>query len=103
MRWRPGYDFVYLEYSLDGGSTWSSSANALTSFNGYQNEWTQFSVNAPQLANQPNIALRFHFIADGGVIDDGFYFDNFLISYEPYACLYAPTGLSYLSFATGGY
>jgi hypothetical protein len=97
-----GYDFIYLEYSLNGGSTWSGTGAALEVFNGYQNDWQMFSLDAPQLTNQPNVALRFHFISDGGVTDDGFYFDNFSISYEPYDCLYSPVGMNYLGYIVGG-
>ncbi|MGE5223049.1 MAG: carboxypeptidase regulatory-like domain-containing protein [Omnitrophica WOR_2 bacterium] len=82
----PGYDFVYLEYSLDGGVTWNNAP--LASFNGLQNEWKQVRIEAPQIDNQPNVAIRFHLISDGGVQMDGISIDDVEVSYEPYLCSY---------------
>ena len=30
--------------------------------------------------------LRYRFTSDGGVVDDGFYVDNFDVSYQPIVC-----------------
>ncbi len=82
-----GYDYVYVEYSLDGGSTWSPTP--LTSFNGFA-DWHALTMDASVLDNQPNVALRFHLLSDQGVNYDGIYIDDVAVSYEPYECSYSP-------------
>lgn len=82
----PGYDYVYLEYSLDGGSTWNPSP--LASFNGVKKNWTEQVIDASVLDNQPNAALRFHLVSDQGVSYDGIYLDDMSLSYEPFTCSY---------------
>jgi hypothetical protein len=84
----PGYDFVYLDYSLDGGSTWSQPNQALLAFNGFQTTWKQFIVDASLLDGEPNVALRFHMVSDSGVEEDGIYLDDIVLTYEPFICLY---------------
>ena len=82
-----GYDFVYLEYSLNGGGSWNPTP--LASFNG-SSDWVQSTVDASVLDNQSNVALRFHFISDQGVTEDGIYVDDVALSYEPFVCSYTP-------------
>lgn len=100
----PGYDYVYLEYSLDGGGSWSSLP--LMILNGYQTTWQQRSVEAGVLDNQPNVALRFRLETDAGVTDTGIFLDDIALSYEPYECAYAysapPDSPSLVSPADGG-
>jgi len=84
-----GYDYVYLEYSLNGGSTWATG-DPLFIFNGFQAEWVEVSLDAPQLENQANVALRFRLASDGGVTADGIYIDDVALSYAPYTCAYEP-------------
>jgi hypothetical protein len=84
----PGYDFVYLDYSLDGGTSWSTANQALLSLNGFQSAWKQFIVDASLLDGQANVALRFHLISDASVEEDGIYLDDIALTYEPYICLY---------------
>ena len=64
-----GYDYAYLEYSLDGGTTWNPTY--LARFNGVAQSWAQSSVNAPMLDNQANAALRVRVTSDSGVVADG--------------------------------
>jgi hypothetical protein len=82
-----GYDYVYLDYSLDGGSSWSDDNNALAVFNGQQ-DWHQVFIDASILDDQPNIALRFRLVTDSGVADDGIVIDDIVLSYQPYYCTY---------------
>lgn len=84
----PGYDFVYLDYSLDGGSTWSTDQQALQSFNGYQDNWVAYQIDASVMDNQPNVAFRFRLSSDSGVTDDGIFIDDIELSYQPYLCTY---------------
>ena len=86
-----GYDYVYLEYSLNGGSTWNTAA-PLAYFNGVQDTWEKLLVDASVLDNQPNVALRYHLVTDAGVVADGIYIDDIVVSYEPYECAYVPSG-----------
>ncbi len=82
-----GYDYVYLEYSLNGGTTWVTN-NPLYLFNGLEANWVQISIDASVLANQPNVAFRFRLESDSGVTADGIYIDDLALSYAPYTCLY---------------
>jgi hypothetical protein len=84
-----GWDYAYLEYSLNGGGTWNT-ADPLASFNGLQTDWQYVLVDAPALDNQANVALRIHLISDSGVTEDGIYVDDMALSYEPYECTYTP-------------
>jgi hypothetical protein len=83
-----GYDYVYLDYSLNGGITWSGNNEALTVFNGFQEEWTEVVVDASILDGAPNVALRWRLVSDGGVVEDGIHLDDLVLSYEPYQCTY---------------
>ncbi len=80
-----GFDYVYVEYSLNGGGSWNSTP--LASFNGFQ-DWQRVVIDASALDNQTNIALRFHLISDTGVTADGIYLDDIALSYEPYECTF---------------
>jgi hypothetical protein len=82
-----GYDYAYVEYSLDGGTTWASTT-PLAIFNGTQLTWQEVTMDAPMLDNQPNVALRFRLKSDGGFVMDGFYVDDLAISYVPFECTY---------------
>jgi hypothetical protein len=86
-----GYDYVYLEYSLDGGFTWE--AQPLHAFNGYQADWAPLTLDASMLDEQPNVALRFRLVSDAGVTDEGIYIDDLALTYEPYECSYVEQGL----------
>ena len=83
-----GYDYAFVEYSLDGGTTWNPTP--LATFNGFQSSWQQVTMDAPMLDNQANVALRFRLKSDGGVVYDGIYVDDVTLSYQPYVCNYTP-------------
>ena len=80
-----GYDFIYVEYSLDGGVTWEPE---LASYTGLLSTWTQETFAIPSFDNQNNVAFRFLLVSDGGVRDDGWYIDDVDLSYIPYGCTY---------------
>ncbi len=96
----PGYDYAYVEYSLDNGSTWNNTP--LATFNGFA-PWTFGLLDANVLANQPHVALRLRLFSDGGVNYDGIYVDDMALSYEPYECTFAtvPYAPSLVSPANG--
>ncbi len=79
-----GYDYAYLEYSLDGGTTWAPSY--LARFNGVTQSWAQTAVASPMLDNQSNVALRLRVTSDSGVVADGIYMDDFAVNYTPITC-----------------
>ena len=79
-----GYDYAYLEYSLDGGTTWNPSY--LARFNGVSQSWAQTAVASPMLDNQANVALRLRVTSDSGVVADGIYMDDFAVNYTPITC-----------------
>ncbi len=95
-----GYDYVYIEYSLNGGNTWNPTP--LAAFNGFS-DWVAGTIDASVLDNQPNIALRAHLVSDQGVTEDGIYLDDIALSYEPFECTYnlAPNAPSLVSPANG--
>jgi Carboxypeptidase regulatory-like domain len=78
-----GFDYVYVEYSLDGGTTWNPTP--LATFNGFS-DWQYGVIDASVLDNQPNIALRVRLVSDAGVTEDGIHLDDIALSYEPYVC-----------------
>ncbi len=80
----PGYDYIYLEYSLDGGATWGSQP--LLSFTGSQNDWVFREVDASVLDGRSNIALRYRLLSDSSLNYDGFYVDDIALSHELYGC-----------------
>ena len=81
-----GWDYAYIEYSLDDGATWADTP--LATFNGFQ-DWSQLVIDASVLDNQPSVAFRFHLVSDGGVTEDGLYVDDVALSYEPFECSFA--------------
>jgi hypothetical protein len=79
-----GFDYAYLEYSTDGGTTYN--ATPLATFNGVEANWVQTSVSAAALDNQADARLRLRFLSDSGVALDGIYVDDFNVSYRPIVC-----------------
>ena len=79
-----GFDYGYLEYSTDGGTTYN--ATPLATFNGVEANWVQTSVSAAALDNQANARLRLRFLSDSGVVLDGIDVDDFNVSYQPLVC-----------------
>ena len=88
----PGFDYAYLEYSIDGGATYNPTA--LATFNGVQASWAQSVEDAAALDNQANARLRIRAYSDAGVVFDGVYVDNFDVSYLPIVCEGPPTAVT---------
>ena len=93
-----GYDFAYLEYSTDGGTTYNPTP--LAEFNGTQLNWTQTVVDAAGLDDQANARLRIRAYSDGGVVADGVYVDDVDVSYLPIYCEGPPTAVGLADFGT---
>ena len=79
-----GFDYAYLEYSIDGGTTYN--ATPLAGLNGIEANWVRTSVSAAALDNQANARLRLRLSSDTGVVLDGIYVDDFDVSYQPLVC-----------------
>jgi len=71
-----GYDYVYLQISTDGDN-WTT----LESYNGHS-DWLLNFVNLDEYAGESYLLIRFYFISDTYVTEDGFYLDDMQISAE---------------------
>ena len=85
----PGYDFVYLDYSLDGGLTWNPTP--LATYNAYQLSWAKSQVDASVLDNQPNVVIRYRLVSDAATNFDGIHIDDIAVSAAPYTCSFSPS------------
>jgi hypothetical protein len=92
----PGYDYVFLDYSTDGGTTWSSDSQALATLNGSQTDWQPVVVDIPALQDKSSLRFRFRLVTDSSVTFDGVYLDDIVVSYEPYTCDYGMEMSSFL-------
>lgn len=66
-----GYDYVYLEASTDGGTTWTQ----LKRLNGTNLTWHNESVSLAGFVGQ-TVQLRFRLTTDSSVVRDGIYIDD---------------------------
>ncbi len=91
-RWKTeaGFDYVQLKISTNNGSTWTPLAGKYTHpgsdnqtpgpvYDGIMNSWVKEEINLSQYAGQ-NIKLRFTLRSDGGVVADGFFFDDLTVT-----------------------
>lgn len=84
------YDYVFVEYSLDGGDTWTildtpsgtdedPSGNSYgVGYNGQTQGWIKESVDISELAGK-NPLLRFEYITDAAVNGEGMLLDDIAI------------------------
>jgi hypothetical protein len=79
-----GWDYFYIEYSLDGGVSWV--IKPILSFTGKSIPWNRFTIDTPFLDKQPNVQIRFRLLTDSSVTYDGVYLDDLALDYEPRAC-----------------
>ena len=91
------YDYCQFQVSTDNGASWigqcgnytvdGTSANGSVQpnnepvYEGVQNSWVLEEINLSDYLGQ-SIKVRFQLESDGGVREDGFYFDDFAISYD---------------------
>jgi len=80
-----GWDFAHVQYSTDGGSSWTTFPDA--EYTGAQG-WTQVTLNAAVLDDQPGAAFRFLMTSDTNTTEDGWHIDDVGLSYVPFACYY---------------
>jgi hypothetical protein len=83
------YDYVQIEVSTDNGGTWipqcgnytnigvnnQTGANNEPLYDGNQSSWVQESINLSDYLGA-NIRIRFRLFTDGGLRQNGFYFDD---------------------------
>ena len=91
------YDYCQFQVSTDNGATWigqcglytvpGNSANGSVQpnnqpvYEGTQSSWVLEEISLSDYIGQ-SIMLRFQFKSDNGVNQDGFYFDDFSVSYN---------------------
>jgi hypothetical protein len=78
-----GWDYAYVEFSTNGGSSWT----AARTYNGTNMTWTNQEIALPQLDDQPNARIRFHFTSDVSVVYDGWHVDDITLVGSGPACL----------------
>jgi hypothetical protein len=93
-------DFLYLEYSLDGGRRWQPTP--LATLARYSPGWVQASLDASPLENQPNARFRYHLLTTFGPPADGVYLDDIALTYTPYLCQ-PPLPVMHVASITAGY
>ena len=98
-----GYDYVQLEISTNGGNSWipqcgnytkagsSNQAQGEPLYDGFQSTWVKEEISLSDYLGE-NILARFTIVSDGGVREDGFYFDDFEIN-----VVYGPNGIEQLT------
>lgn len=68
-----GYDYLYVEYSLDGGSTWTNLATISGNADWTSHDWSYAPGGAAS-------TLRFRYNTDGGVNEAGAFLDNISVT-----------------------
>jgi PKD repeat protein len=71
-----GFDYMYLEVSPNGGTTWIQ----MDSYDGLQGTWVQKTYSLGGYVGNPNVKIRFKFESDGAVNEDGMYIDDLIIT-----------------------
>ncbi len=82
-----GYDYGHVEYSTDGGSTWTQAA----AYSGYgYTTWTEEAIPIVALEDQAQARIRFHFYSDNSLVADGWHVDDVLLTGSGPACTPRP-------------
>jgi carboxypeptidase T len=77
------YDLARVEFSVDGGATWTTAAM----YSGQSSGWSQVDLPLPALDGQPQARLRFRLTSDYSVNADGWYVDDIHISAGGSGCV----------------
>ena len=70
------YDYLFAEYSTDGGTTWHDAATPVTG----SSDWTTISATY-QAGGQPTL-FRFRYATDGGVNEAGAFLDTISVAVD---------------------
>lgn len=85
------YDYVEFMASTDGGSTWAPLCGKYTNagsvdqdfdnplYDNFQSTWVLEEIDLTDFIGLTNVRFRFYLYSDGGVTEDGFYFDDFSV------------------------
>jgi len=91
-----GWDYVQIEISTNGGSSWTSLAGKYTVtgngyqaegepvYDGFQTEWIEEEIDLSEYIGNM-VTFRFRLKSDQGVTEDGFYFDDFSVKVVEFA------------------
>jgi len=74
-----GYDYLYVEVSGNGGSSWTQVA----SYDGVQTSWSTEEIDLTSYAGSSAFKVRFILESDSWVTADGAYVDNIAIFGDP--------------------
>ena len=66
------FDYVYLEISNDGGTSFVQ----LAQYTGTSSTWQKYTYNIGGFAGESNVKIRFKFYSDQYVVSDGMYIDD---------------------------
>ncbi|MGO1167373.1 MAG: immune inhibitor A domain-containing protein, partial [Janibacter sp.] len=72
-----GYDFLYTEVSIDGGSTWTE----LDAADGGDLSWNEVEYDLGAFAGE-TVQFRWRYQSDGGVAEDGAFIDDIEITVD---------------------
>lgn len=98
-----GWDYVQVEVSTNNGASWEPQCGKYTKpgnsdqdlnkplYDGMQSTWVLEEIDLSQYLGQ-NIKIRFQIVSDGGVTEDGFYFDDLKVN-----VVYGSTGIENLT------
>lgn len=68
----PTFDFMYLEVSPDGGTTWTG----VESYDEENIDWTQLTVSLGGFVGNSDVRIRWRFSSDGAFENDGMWIDD---------------------------
>ncbi|MBI3134528.1 MAG: immune inhibitor A [Bacteroidetes bacterium] len=92
-KWAIENDWDYVEFmaSTDGGSTWAPLCGKYTTpgnadqdldnplYDNFQPTWVLEEIDLSAYVGMTDVRFRFYLFSDGGVTEDGFYFDDFTV------------------------
>ena len=94
-----GWDFAQFQISTDGGLLWTALCGKYTTlgiensensqpvdepiYDGIQSSWVVEEFDLEDYIGETDVRFRFLLGSDGFVHDEGFYFDNFEVRYDP--------------------
>jgi carboxypeptidase T len=93
-QWEIENDWDYCQFmiSIDDGASWTPLCGKYTNqgganqdydnplYDNFQTDWVYEEIDLSDYLGESDVQFKFHFIADGGVTEDGFYFDDFSFS-----------------------
>jgi carboxypeptidase T len=85
------WDYCQFMISSDDGNSWIPLCGKYTNqggvnqdfdnplYDNFQSDWVFEEVDLADYLGMTDVRFKFHFISDGGVTEDGFYFDDFTL------------------------